>query len=472
MAVGSYYQVQGIDVGPAVAGRFLDAYFNEIKAMNDLNDAALAEGGEDVADLNKMEIAARERLGKLHEALIEARSGDSQKASDLMRTVIQEASEERRNIRTENANIAMKRMEIAEKYRAKAEKDDAVFKEQIRISPDAAAKIGGFGDIARTSPLDADQLAAELGSQLDALAVSEKTGGAADPRYIRLVADISRSVARSGPKGAAAAKLLVEQKLPAAAAEGGDPDMYLLKYWAPATEESAQKEAEDLWRKAGGAGARGDWQSDVRAAGGDPAQVFGTGSSSVSRGTSGGSGGGSAAPREGGSIAIEGMSPEAAKAMRAAAERGADPYDAMMAAIEAQAAYADDLAARRKSAAAKGPRSPYPRPNAYTVSPNRYVKFDPTAPPPPVGDAAFQAEMKAWRNEPRTSRIDTLDITGDPLERDWRSQNPNYKPPAAEVVTVTEPEADPFAAFVTDWKPEPAAKVEEDPFAAFVKEYK
>lgn len=464
MAVGSFYQIPGIDVGPAVAGRFLDAYFNEIKAMNDLNDAALAEGGEDVADLNKMEIAARERLGKLHEALQEARSGDTRSYNDLMRTVIQEASEERRNIRTENANVAMKRMEIAEKYRSKAEKDDEAFKEQIRISADADARAAAFGKIAADSPLDADQLAETLGNQFDSLATGEGTGGVTDPRHIHLVAKVEQAMARSGPKGAAAARKFVEQRLPAAAAEGLSAGEYLIKHWAPETQESAQKEVEELWRKAGGAGARGDWQSDVRAAGGDPAQVFGTGSSSVSRGTSGGgSGGGSAAPRDGGSIAIEGMSPDAAKAMRAAAERGADPYDAMMAAIEAQAAYADDLAARRKSAAAKGPRSPYPRPNVYTVSPNRYVKFDPTAPPPPVGDAAFQAEMKAWRSEPRSLRVPEIEY-GDRNERDWRSQNPDYKPPepswTTDVDALLSAEPEPMASKAPDWSADVDALLE------------
>lgn len=472
MAYGSVYQIPGIDVGPAVAGRFLDAYFNEIKAMNDLNDAALAEGGEDVADLNKMEIAARERLGKLHEALQEARSGDMRSYNDLAEAYLKARSEEAQSAADNSTRRAIAGMELSAKYREKAARDDSVFKEQIRISPDAAAKIEGFGKIAGDSPLDADQLAVELGNQLDTLAAGEKTGGAMDPKYIRMVADVARSMARSGPKGTAAAKRLIEQKLPAAAAEGLSPDAYLLKNWAPDTLESAQKDADEEFRRRGGgmragAGAR-EALSEMGLAG---PEIAGSTGGKASSGTRSGGGGGSAAPRDGGSIAIEGMSPEAAKAMRAAAERGADPYDAMMAAIEAQAAYADDLAARRKGAAAKGPRSPYPRPNAYTVSPNRYVKFDPTAPPPPVGDAAFQAEMKAWRSEPRSLRVPEIEY-GDRNERDWRSQDPDYKPPVAEVVTVTEPEADPFAAFVTDWKPEPAAKVEEDPFAAFVKEYK
>lgn len=375
MAVGRFYSDNTeVNVGAPTLGRFMATYFDEIKSMN---DAALAyeqaDDGTDAADLDKMEIAARERFAKMAEALQEAKSGDFRSTNDLMRTVIEGGVSERNKMRDVSAEMAGNRLQLRSDYRKISADEQDEFRRKTATKPETDAAIDGFAAIVRNDANEPTSAVTEkIVQQLRQFATAEKAGGESDPKFVAMVVRALNAV-KDEPRGAEIAQQVQQQVLPDSVRRGQTAGDYLMQIMPP-TRSQVDEEAERVIRETGGAGARGSMIEDIRSVGGDPNQIGKMAGVSESTSTKTKGGGGSAAPvREGGSVSMEGMSPDAIRAYQTASAGGSDPYAAMLAAMEAQQAYIADVAARRKEAAAKGRPSLYPRPNAYTVSPNRMV---------------------------------------------------------------------------------------------------
>jgi len=377
MAVGRFYSDNTeVNVGAPTLGRFMADYFGTIKAMND-DALAYEQAGEgtDAADLDKMEIAARERFAKMAEALQEAKSGDFRSTNDLMRTVIEGGVSERNKQRDVSAEMAGNRLQLRSDYRKISADEQDEFRRKTATKPETDAAIDGFAAIVRNDRNEpASTVTEKIVQQLRQFATAEKAGGESDPKFVAMVVRALNAV-KDEPRGAEIAAQVQQQVLPDSVRRGQTAGDYLMQIMPP-TRSQVDEEAERVIRETGGAGARGSMIEDIRSVGGDPNEIgkMAGVSASTSTKTKGPSGGGSAAPvREGGSVSMEGMSPDAIRAYQSASASGSDPYAAMLAAMEAQQAYIADVAARRKEAAAKGRPSLYPRPNAYTVSPNRAV---------------------------------------------------------------------------------------------------
>lgn len=378
MAVGRFYSDNTeVNVGAPTLGRFMSAYFDEIKSMN---DAALAyeqaDDGTDAADLDKMEIAARERFAKMAEALQEAKSGDFRNTNDLMGKIIEGGVKERSNIRDTAAEMAGNRLQLRSDYRKISADEQDEFRRKTATKPETDAAIDQFATIVRNDANEpTSTVVNKLVNDLRQFATAEKAGGESDPKFVAMVVRTLNAI-KDEPRGAEIAQQVQQQVLPDSVRRGQTAGDYLMQIMPP-TRSQVDEEAERVIRETGGAGARGSMIEDIRSVGGDPNEIGKMAgvstSTSTSTKTGGRPSGGSAPVREGGSVSMEGMSPDAIRAYQTASAGGSDPYAAMLAAMEAQQAYIADVAARRKEAAAKGRPSLYPRTNAYTVSPNRAV---------------------------------------------------------------------------------------------------
>lgn len=463
MAVGSYYQIPGVGVSGGTAGAVLASYMDTIKSMNDAEMAFEADMADTPAAIDKMEISAREKLADMSKALTEAKSGDRRSMNDLIGTVIKAKSSESETSARVAGSLAEKKLGMYQAAREDVSREAESAGKRIAVKPETARVISGFGATVRNNASsDAAALAAAAANTFAGQVQGESAGTPADAKFSKMAVDAYESLASEGEKGkAVAAEFLkrVQPQMYEALQNGQPPGDYFMEVHAPNTWAKVRKEVEDVERKFG-AGVRSGTDEVLRGAGISYADLGGGGSGESASTATRGGGDDDGPRRAGGSFSVSGLSPEAAMAL----SQGDDPYAALQAAIAAQAKHIADLNERRASATASRP-SLYPRPNVYTVSPNRVVPTVPRGKPAPVGDAAFQKEMEDWRNEPRTSRIDTLDITGDPLERDWRDQNPGYRRPAPEAVEAVEAEPEWAADFdvILTETPAPSKKKDKAP---------
>jgi len=491
MAVGKFYQIESVDAGPPIVGRFLGSYLNTIKGMNDAAMAFEAQDDESAGDLGKMELAARERLTKMTEALQDAKSGDYRSANDLMQTLMERGSVEKVEAGKLSAEMARSARDVELALMEQAQKQNEQFEKDITLDPESQRTISNNAWVAQ-DPRNASAVASSIRDNFLTIAATEGAGDARSPKYRKMMSDLYTSLMANGDaKSKAVAEALAADLLPEAGRQGMTPPDFF-EAQRPMTMQDARMEAERIVREhRGGMGKGGGVYGAVEAAGMTPRDLRSEGrSESTSTSTKGGAGatpgGGGRAPADV-SVKMEGFSPDAARAFAAAP----DVYAGLQAAIDAQSRYADELAQRAQEARGRK-RSLYPRPNVYTVTPNQmatqrwqeavYNVGNRDYPARPQRDVVFEAatdeenpaQARDWKGQtpekgPEVATSPTMEMPPAPTREDLDAIY-GYTPGPVEKFASMRPkgaaDADPMYDFDT-FLSEPTAKKEPDPMADF-----
>ena len=441
---------------PLVAAS-LDAFFNERARMND--EARAAEEGEDPEKLAALELKAREDLNDLQRALEESSRQQKNDASEFLLEYMKQIGANKRTSAEVSGrwNIAklgayVSAAEIAEKTRKKLDADTALSDRGAETVPLLVETYASRGE------------AGPLVSAARALALSEKAGGVGDPRYDGLVREIERGLVLAGKPDMADA--FVKEMNPAAAAEGMTANEYFVRKHDPESVDEMQEKITRLTRTMGAGIPDRALDQALARQGINVQDYLGPTTSTETRERTRG-----ASDPVGGAVSLEG-SPAALRAFAESRQSGRDPQAAMLDAIKAQAAFADELAQRRRLASER--RSAYPRANRYVANPNTYS--------PAVVERPKDEGIRWERSRGLESVMPpTLDV-----ERDWRAQSmgvpdtpAGMKPSAGEMLRTGKRAggdlADPLVGSRFQSDPKRVAEIEEalgsDDFDVFVESY-
>lgn len=384
--IQSYYEGAERNVGPSVLPDFLARWFATRKSMNEEAEAR----EPNAEDLAALELKAREELGRLQRALVEARAGERKDANSLARTVLEVEGRDRVSQRQASADVARQRLWLTGEFFKQAEKEAEKLADKIEIKDETAKKLGGI-PAKEATVLDNDSesvnaAAVRVEEAVRRLAQEERAGGPTSAKYDKMVVDIHKSLIEAGKPNLARA--VAKRLLPEAGAD--TPAGFFLKVHSPLTYDEALKRADEEGRKYG-AGAQGSAWDSLARMGILPEDLRDGGTETMTRTETRGAGaGGVPGGGRGGSVSVAGAGPGVG-AFTAAVQSGEDPYAALQEAIKAQLEYADSLAAQRQAAQQR--RSAFPRANPYLATPNTFVN-----------ERGVNAAFKVAENDPGQNR--------------------------------------------------------------------
>lgn len=369
MAVAARFGGPQRTVQPSAMVDLLNGWFATRKAMN---DEASATTGEDPDKLVDMELEARDGLRRLNEALTKARSGDRAAASSLAEEMLrQKGGVARESIKQQGA-VARQKIWLQGIYKQVADREADRMKADAQYSDEGKADVANIATFARSvQGATPEQIADRVAAQVEGVLQREKAGRQGDVQHDAIVRDAYNALKNEklGDIADEMAKRLLKNV-------DVDPNAFFVAQHTPDDDETIQRGARKAV-KGIGAGASPEivdgWMQGIAdemgLEVGDILGDFGESESAASEGD-GASGGGRPTGRVG--VTAKGdLSPEAVRALGGIG--GEDPYAAIASAIEAQAAYADELAQRRKAALAERSKSRFPRANPYLANPNSYT---------------------------------------------------------------------------------------------------
>lgn len=363
MAVQSFYGNTEREVGTPAIVSYLTNWFDERKAMND--EAARLDEGPDPDKIADAELAAREELGRLQRALVEARSGSIKSTNDLAKTIIQGVTSITNTNTEAAATIGKQKMWLNAQYMQDGSREAEQINKDSAVKPEDVETLRNLAQ--RMAAGDQPNTATQ--AQFEGLARSLGGKGPGDTKYDALAAAFWKEMVAAKVPGAKVAEMsaIIQPRLEA----GQTPADYFFERHHAETYDDLNKRFEKEARKYGAGGDVDAIFDAVESLGIDPKSLgLTTETFTKTRGAPDvAEGPGSA----GGSVSMTTQGPGAAK-FAAAVANGEDPFKALEDGIREQLAYTDRLAAERKEAElARMERRRFPRANPYTANPNTYV---------------------------------------------------------------------------------------------------